>query len=394
MGNTSFDDWEALTSSFGCTGATEARGRERPEHLVDVHVRRGAAAGLVDVDRELVEVLARDDLVGRADDRLDDVGRQHAELAVHDRRAALDAGQRDDLRVLEAASRRSGSSRPRAASAPPRARRGGPAPRPSCRARCGRGRPRTSSGSFAGSVQRVGGSAGVAARRSAARRAPPRGGSWRRRRPRYRPPPRRRAARTRRAARRRSPRDASRRRSSAAVSGGGGSTAGPMPAMWAAISGGRSGASGPAASIAACTAPHRSCASTTTSGTPSTATAYSIDAIAEALATWPALRITKRSPRPWSNSTSAATRESLQPEERGDGRLPLRELRTAVRVLPRVLGPVVDEAVVAVREPSPGLGRGSRRGHGSDPAPVRPRAAASVATAAARPRSWAAEAVP
>ena len=54
VGKTSFEDCDALTWSFGCTGEPRSRGRERREHLVHVHVRGRAAAGLVDVDRELV----------------------------------------------------------------------------------------------------------------------------------------------------------------------------------------------------------------------------------------------------------------------------------------------------------------------------------------------------
>ena len=50
----------------------EATGREGRQHLVHVHVRRGAAAGLVDVDREVGEVLAGDDVVGGRGDRVGD----------------------------------------------------------------------------------------------------------------------------------------------------------------------------------------------------------------------------------------------------------------------------------------------------------------------------------
>ena len=49
-------------------------------------------------------VVAGDDLVGRGDDRVGDVGRDDAELLVDDRGGALDAGEGDDLRRLEAGS--------------------------------------------------------------------------------------------------------------------------------------------------------------------------------------------------------------------------------------------------------------------------------------------------
>ena len=48
------------------------------DHLVRVHVRRGARAGLEDVDRELVVVLARRDLVAGGRDALGDVGVEQA----------------------------------------------------------------------------------------------------------------------------------------------------------------------------------------------------------------------------------------------------------------------------------------------------------------------------
>ena len=53
-GKTSFEDWPMFTWSFGCTSVAGEVG----DHLVGVHVRRGARAGLEDVDRELVVVLA------------------------------------------------------------------------------------------------------------------------------------------------------------------------------------------------------------------------------------------------------------------------------------------------------------------------------------------------
>ena len=74
VGNVSFDDCDMLTSSLGWTGfllprlaAGELDGAVR-DHLVDVHVRLRAAAGLPDAERELVVVLAGDHLVGRLHD--------------------------------------------------------------------------------------------------------------------------------------------------------------------------------------------------------------------------------------------------------------------------------------------------------------------------------------
>ena len=63
------------------------------DDLVGVHVRRGARAGLEDVDRELVVVLAVGDLVGRGGDALGDVAVEQAEPGVGARRRALDAPQ-------------------------------------------------------------------------------------------------------------------------------------------------------------------------------------------------------------------------------------------------------------------------------------------------------------
>ena len=72
-------------------------------------------------------------------------------------------------------------------------------------------------------------------------------------------------------------------------------------------------------SIAARTAPHSSWPSTTISGTPSTATAYSRLPTTESEMTWPALRTTNRSPRPLSKMISAASRESEQPNSAASG---------------------------------------------------------------------------
>ncbi len=101
VGNTSFDDCEAFTWSFGCTGRAELRRCERGQHLVHVHVRAGARPGLVGVDRELAVVVAGDELVGGDDDRVGDGSVDDAELFVDDRGGPLDAGEGDDLRGLE-----------------------------------------------------------------------------------------------------------------------------------------------------------------------------------------------------------------------------------------------------------------------------------------------------
>ena len=63
------------------------------DDLVGVHVRRGARAGLEDVDRELVVVLAGGDVVGRRADPLGEVGVELAEVGVDARGGALDRGQ-------------------------------------------------------------------------------------------------------------------------------------------------------------------------------------------------------------------------------------------------------------------------------------------------------------
>ncbi len=60
------------------------------EHLVGVHVRGGAGAGLEDVDRELVVVLALADRDAGRRDPLSEVGVEQAQLAVHFSRGGLD----------------------------------------------------------------------------------------------------------------------------------------------------------------------------------------------------------------------------------------------------------------------------------------------------------------
>src|SRR5699024_8780690 len=58
---------------------------------------------------------------------------------------------------------------------------------------------------------------------------------------------------------------------------------------------------------------------TSVSGIESTSTPNSIDPSTDGSTMWPALRITKRSPRPWSKTTSAGTRESEQPNTSANG---------------------------------------------------------------------------
>src|SRR5690606_34715596 len=79
----------------------ELLGREGREHLVHVHVRAGARAGLVGVDRELRVVLARDDLVGGPGNRVGDVAVERAEILVRQGCGLLDAGESGDVARLE-----------------------------------------------------------------------------------------------------------------------------------------------------------------------------------------------------------------------------------------------------------------------------------------------------
>ena len=91
------------------------------DHLVGVHVRRGAGAGLEDVDRELVVVLAGGDRVAGGGDPLGDVGVEQAELGVDPRRGGLDPAQPADDGDRDRLARRPGSSRPPCWSPRPRA---------------------------------------------------------------------------------------------------------------------------------------------------------------------------------------------------------------------------------------------------------------------------------
>ena len=76
VGNTSLLDWLLFTSSFGCTEralatfAAKQFARAIGQHLIDVHVRLRAAAGLPDHQRELACMVAGQHLVGGSDDRV------------------------------------------------------------------------------------------------------------------------------------------------------------------------------------------------------------------------------------------------------------------------------------------------------------------------------------
>ena len=78
----------------------QALQREIGDHLVGVHVGRGARAALNEVGDELIEHLARDQPVARADDRVGDLSVEHAEVAVRHRGGLLDVAERlDEIRL-------------------------------------------------------------------------------------------------------------------------------------------------------------------------------------------------------------------------------------------------------------------------------------------------------
>ena len=111
------DDWVALTWSFGCTGSAQPLGCEGGDHLVGVHVRRGAGAGLEHVDRELV-VPARPPRPRRRPRAMASATSASStpSSALTARGGGLDPAQRVRCAPARAAGRRSGSSRPRAGS--------------------------------------------------------------------------------------------------------------------------------------------------------------------------------------------------------------------------------------------------------------------------------------
>ena len=82
--------------------AAEAVRGEVRDDLVHVRVGRGARAGLVDVDREVVVVAALGDLGGGRGDRLGDGSFEEAELGVRLGRGLLDLGERPQEAAREA----------------------------------------------------------------------------------------------------------------------------------------------------------------------------------------------------------------------------------------------------------------------------------------------------
>src|SRR5262245_12244994 len=69
-------------------------------------------------------------------------------------------------------------------------------------------------------------------------------------------------------------------------------------------------------------APHRECPSTTTSRVPNRSAANSTLPTCDGATMLPATRMTKRSPRPWSKTISAGTRESEHPRMMAKGSWP------------------------------------------------------------------------
>ena len=106
VGNTSFDDCDALTWSFGWTGDPRMPRGERGEHLVHVHVRRGAASRSGRRRPGTGRGAARRS-AGRRPSAIASaiVAVEDAELAVDDGGRPLDAGERHDLRRLEPGAR-------------------------------------------------------------------------------------------------------------------------------------------------------------------------------------------------------------------------------------------------------------------------------------------------
>ncbi len=82
--------------------AAQPPGRQGGDDLVGVHVGRRAGAGLEHVDREVLIVGARGDLIGGGGDRLGSLGVQHPEPTVDPGRRGLQQTERPDLGALQA----------------------------------------------------------------------------------------------------------------------------------------------------------------------------------------------------------------------------------------------------------------------------------------------------
>jgi hypothetical protein len=80
----------------GVHGALEVRARQRGDHLVGVHVRAGAGAGLEHVYRELCVVRPGDDLGGRGFDRRGDSRIEEPQAPVGARRRLFHQRERGD----------------------------------------------------------------------------------------------------------------------------------------------------------------------------------------------------------------------------------------------------------------------------------------------------------
>jgi hypothetical protein len=85
-------------------------------------------------------------------------------------------------------------------------------------------------------------------------------------------------------------------------------------------------------SSVASTAPHCEWPITTTSRVPNRSAANSTLPICEGATTFPATRMTNRSPRPWSNTISAGTRESEQPRMMAKGSWPATSSARRIRL--------------------------------------------------------------
>ena len=94
-------------------------------------------------------------------------------------------------------------------------------------------------------------------------------------------------------------------------------------------------------------------------------TAYSIEPSTAESSTWPAVRTTNMSPRPWSKMISAATRLSAHPNTTAVGFWPSARLARCCDALAGVLRGTGDEAVVTLAEclPCSSSGFVVRHGH-------------------------------